>query len=77
MIRWTTARASIAGRSPRADASYFSQLKRPLDGTQHHVSKQRLDRYVSEFDHRYNTRKMSDGKRTELAIQKAAGKRLV
>ncbi len=72
-----------AGEYVRSEAhvqtaeSYFSQLKRPLDGTQHHVSKQRLDRYVSEFDHRYNTRKMSDGKRTELAIQKAAGKRLV
>jgi transposase-like protein len=55
---------------------YFSQLKRSLDGTHHHVSRQHLHRYVGEFDFRYNTRKMEDGERTELAIRKAAGKRL-
>ena len=55
---------------------YFSQLKRSIDGTHHHVSEQHLDRYLGEFDFRYNTRKMEDGERTMLALRKTEGKRL-
>ena len=55
---------------------FFSQLKRSIDGTHHHVSEQHLHRYLGEFDFRYNTRKMEDGQRTMLAIMKAEGKRL-
>jgi transposase-like protein len=55
---------------------YFSQLKRSIDGTHHHVSEQHLDRYLAEFDYRYSTRKIKDGERTEQAIQQTAGKRL-
>ena len=55
---------------------FFSQLKRSLDGTHHHVSAQHLNRYLAEFDFRYNTRKDKDGERTVKAIRKSAGKRL-
>jgi len=55
---------------------YFSQLKRSIDGTHHHVSKHHLHRYVSEFDYRYNSRKGTDGERTVQAIRQTAGKRL-
>lgn len=55
---------------------YFSQLKRSIDGTHHHVSEQHLHRYLGEFDFRYNTRKLQDGERTVLAIRMAEGKRL-
>lgn len=55
---------------------YFSQLKRSLDGTFHHVSEKHLDRYLAEFDYRYNTRKEEDGTRMEEALRKSAGKRL-
>jgi hypothetical protein len=55
---------------------FFSQLKRGIDGTHHHVSKTHLHRYVTEYDFRYSTRKMSDTARTMKAIQQAAGKRL-
>ncbi len=34
---------------------YFSQMKRSIDGTHHHVSREHLDRYLAEFDFRYNT----------------------
>jgi len=43
---------------------YFSQLKRSLSGTFHHVSEKHLDRYLAEFDYRYNTRGEKDGDRT-------------
>jgi len=55
---------------------FFSQLKRSIDGTHHHVTRRHLQRYLSEFDFRYATRKMSDGERTVATIRKAEGKRL-
>jgi hypothetical protein len=45
-------------------------------GTFHHVSKQHLDRYLSEFDFRYNSRETTDVERAELAIAGVVGKRL-
>lgn len=55
---------------------YFSQLKRSLSGTFHSVSEKHLDRYLAEFDYRYNTRGEQDGIRMITAIKKANGKRL-
>jgi transposase-like protein len=55
---------------------YFANLKRGLNGVYHHVGKQHLHRYLSEFDFRYNARKMKDGDRALLAIKGVAGKRL-
>lgn len=56
---------------------YFSLLKRGIIGTYHHVGSQHLHRYLSEFDFRYNTRKITDGERTCKMIAKAPGKRLM
>lgn len=55
---------------------YFSQLKRSINGTYHHVSEKHLDRYLAEFDYRYSTRKSVDGDRTMRAIEQTRGKRL-
>ena len=55
---------------------YFSQLKRSIDGTHHHVSRVHLPRYLAEFDFRFNTRKLSDTARTQLLIGNVAGRRL-
>jgi transposase-like protein len=57
--------------------SFFSLLKRGIVGTFHHVSAQHLPLYIAEFDHRHNCRKMSDGQRTDVGLQKATGKRLM
>ena len=56
---------------------FFSLLKRGINGTYHHVSPQHLHRYLSEFDFRYNARKISDGERTNRLISKVSGKRLM
>lgn len=49
---------------------YFSQLKRSITGTHHHVSREHLHRYLGEFDFRYSTCKMSDwGRMRTLARQ--------
>ena len=55
---------------------YFANLKRGINGVYHHVGKNHLHRYLSEFDFRYNARDVSDGERTRLAIKGAGGKRL-
>ena len=56
---------------------FFSILKRGVYGTFHSVSKHHLHRYLSEFEFRYNTRKLDDGERTLAAIRRAEGKRLL
>jgi hypothetical protein len=55
---------------------YFANLKRGINGVYHHVGKQHLHRYLSEFDFRYNAREISDGERAALALKGSGGKRL-
>jgi transposase-like protein len=55
---------------------YFSQLKRSLDGTHHHVSREHLDRYLAEFDFRYSSRKLTDTQRTARLMGQTTGRRL-
>jgi hypothetical protein len=70
------------GEYARGDVStnhaegYFSQLKRSIDGTHHHVSRKHLHRYLAEFDYRCTTCKLSDTERMERLIGKVAGRRL-
>lgn len=56
--------------------NFFSQLKRSLDGTHHHVSKEHLQRYVDEFSFRYSTREISDTARMAEAVRRGDGRRL-
>ncbi len=55
---------------------YFSQLKRSIDGTHHHVSREHLDRYTGEFDFRYGTRRLADSERAVRIVEQSEGKRL-
>jgi transposase-like protein len=57
--------------------NYFSQLKRSLDGTYHHVSREHLQRYLTEFDFRYSTRELTDAQRMQRLIGRSGGKRLL
>lgn len=54
-----------AGVSTNSAENYFSQLKRSIDGTHHHVSHQHLDRYLAEFSFRHSTCDESDESDTE------------
>ncbi len=53
---------------------FFSQLKRSIDGTHHHVTPMHLPRYLGEFDFRYGTCKMSDGGRMRTLAKKLDGR---
>jgi transposase-like protein len=72
-----------AGEYVRGDVTtngvegYFALLKRGVHGTYHHISKQHLGQYLGEFDFRFNNRKMDDGPRTDIAIARTRGKRLM
>jgi transposase-like protein len=56
--------------------NFFSQLKRSLDGTHHHVSAEHLPRYLAEFDFRYSSRKMTDTARMGKLMGQTGGRRL-
>lgn len=56
--------------------SFWATLKRGLMGQYHAVSPEHLHRYVSEFQYRWNTRKLKDGERIAQAIRQADGRRL-
>jgi transposase-like protein len=62
------------GMSTNMVEGYFAQLKRSLDGTHHHVSKEHLHRYLGEFDFRYETCKMSDSGRMRTLGKQMEGR---
>lgn len=58
---------------------FFSVLKRGLIGVYQHVDKKHLDRYLAEFDFRFNNRitlGIADKERADRALKGAVGKRL-
>jgi transposase-like protein len=55
---------------------FFSQLKRSVDGTHHHVSKEHLDRYLSEFAFRHGTHYWTDSARMRELMTRTGGRRL-
>ena len=57
--------------------SYFALIKRGVYGNFHNISEAHLHRYLSEFDFRYNHRKMSDAERGDELLKGAKGKRLM
>jgi hypothetical protein len=56
---------------------YFSQLKRSIDGTHHHVSREHLPRCPAEFDFRSSTRDMTDSQRATSLLGRSDCRRLV
>lgn len=56
--------------------NYFSIFKRGMKGVYQHCSEKHLQRYLYEFDFRYNSRDISDFQRAEICFKGAEGKRL-
>ncbi|MDH5723235.1 MAG: IS1595 family transposase [Alphaproteobacteria bacterium] len=57
--------------------NYFSIFKRGMRGVYQHCSEKHLQRYLSEFDFRYNNRESDDALRTEKALAGIVGKRIM
>lgn len=52
----------------------WSHFKRGILGIQHHVSSKHLDRYLTEFNFRYNTRKQGEGERVNNLLSQTNGR---
>ena len=57
------------GFSNNGIENFWSMLKRGIYGIYHQASPKHLHRYCDEFAHRYNTRKIKDNERFDLALQ--------
>jgi transposase-like protein len=57
--------------------SFWSHLKRGIDGIYHHVSAKHLQKYCDEYSYRWNTKDMTDGERFEDWFSNIDGKRLL
>ena len=55
---------------------FFSQLKRSVDGTHHHVSRVHLDRYLTQFAWLYSHCKVTDSERMRTLLGSVEGRRL-
>jgi hypothetical protein len=56
--------------------SYWANLKRGLFGIYHHVDGGYLGCYLSEFDFRFNRRKITDAERFAALVSQVSGKRV-
>jgi hypothetical protein len=56
--------------------SFWSHLKRGINGIYHHVSPKHLQLYCDEYSYRWNTRDMTDGERFDDWFSRIEGKRL-
>lgn len=54
----------------------FALMKRAVYGTHHSISEAHLSRYLTEWDFKWNTRKITDGERATAALKGIEGKRL-
>ncbi len=59
-----------------ANEGYFSIFKRGMKGVYQHCGEQHLQRYLVEFDFRFNNREIEDAERRDKALQGIEGKRL-
>ena len=67
------------GQTVNTAESFFAILKRGIMGSFHSVSEQHLQRYVTEFEFRWNTRvalEINDTMRAAAILKGAEGKRL-
>ncbi len=53
---------------------FWSLLKRGIIGIYHQVSRKHLDKYVDEFEYRYNTKEMKDSVRFSNGIKRLNGR---
>jgi len=56
--------------------NYFSVFKRGMKGVYQHCKEKHLQRYIIEFDFRYNRRDLTDAERASEALKGIEGKRL-
>jgi transposase-like protein len=79
LLHWGKEYVSKDGYTTNNVENFFGTFKRGMRGTYIHCGQQHLQRYLSEFQFRYNNRSglgISDGERTARAMKGIEGKRL-
>lgn len=56
--------------------NYWSHVKRAVIGTYYHISKKHINRYLLEFDYKFNYRKLTDGDKLNLTLRQLPKTRL-
>ncbi|MGI8701991.1 MAG: IS1595 family transposase [Nocardioidaceae bacterium] len=64
------------GVSTNLCEGFFSQTKRSIDGSHHHVSTEHLHRYLAQFDFLYTHCRRTDSERLRTLIGRVDGRRL-
>lgn len=59
------------GATTNGMENYWSHLKRSITGCYHSVSRKHVDRYLREWEYRFNTRKFTDSDRFILTLSNA------
>ena len=54
--------------------SFWAILKRGIFGIYHQVSKKHLDKYVDEFEFRFNSKNIADNNRFALMLDSCSGR---
>jgi transposase-like protein len=67
---------NLNGMTTNQVEAYFGQLKRSIDGTHHHVSREHLARYLAQHDFLRSTFKMDDTERMRTLVEQTGGRRL-
>jgi hypothetical protein len=67
---------SAMGIGTNPAEGFFSQLKRSVDGTHHHVSREHLSRYLGQFDFMYSHCRWTDSERMREVLNRVEGRRL-
>jgi transposase-like protein len=67
---------SAMGIGTNPAEGFFSQLKRSVDGTHHHVSREHLSRYLAQFDYMYSRCRWTDSERMRDLLGRVEGRRL-
>ncbi len=65
-----------SGESTNKCENYFSIFKRGMKGVYQHCAEKHLQRYINEFDFRYNRREITDAERATEVVTGAGGKLL-
>jgi transposase-like protein len=65
---------SDTGATTNPIENYWSHVKRAVIGTYYHISKKHINRYLAEFDYKFNTRKETDASRFILTLQNSHGR---
>ncbi|HBC08264.1 MAG TPA: IS1595 family transposase [Rhodospirillaceae bacterium] len=64
------------GQTTNNVENYFSVFKRGMKGIYQHCREKHLQRYLTEFDFRYNNREVTDFERAEALLRGIIGKRI-